>query len=506
MELVFNQVQNRWEAEFEANADFNLHIDGVLEGNISVFQRGTASGQYALVRKAKPNPTLNVNVYDYDFSSLVYPKFIKVSCATEPTYAEVVSDGEIKELSFQTKTVEVKKNGTTTISPDKGFTALNSVKVKVNVPTEGGGTSGELERNDVNFFDYDGTLLYAYSWEEAKNLTELPALPVHDGLEVREWNYTLEDIKAQGVEGFMTEYDTCRYAGDVIVNGTKYMAYNEAGKLDDGEYGDDWAYLLTKEPEAGDFVIGGNYYYDTKEWEIWTNDDDSYYKESITALVSTIGKADVGACVYEDGEQVTTDHVIIIPRGEEHLYYIDAYQFLSVLSIPNTIVSADGPAISYDYIIGEVKIPISLRASSSDNYSIIYQCSLSSIHVNGAIVNLDGYAYRCYYRDMFRTPSGTTGVCFIGHSEVSSYYKISPSINRINEMTFKYYEYHTMAVIDFSEHTFVPSLGYANIGYKKLALIIVPDELYDEWVNTTNWSELAFMIQPVSECEAFIRK
>lgn len=207
MELIFNQVQNRWEAEFEANADFNLHIDGVLEGNISVFQRGTASGQYALVRKAKPNPTLNVNVYDYDFSSLVYPKFIKVSCATEPTYAEVVSDGEIKELMFQTKTVEVKKNGTTTISPDNGFTALNAVKVKVNVPTEGGGTSGELERNDVNFFDYDGTLLYAYSWEEAKNLTELPTAPEHEGLVTYGWNYTIEDFNALAATGFKAKVD-----------------------------------------------------------------------------------------------------------------------------------------------------------------------------------------------------------------------------------------------------------------------------------------------------------
>lgn len=67
----------------------------------------------------------------------------------------------------------------------------------------GGSTGGELKRNDVNFFDYDGTLLYSYSWDEAKKLTELPALPVHPEYEVREWNYTLEDIKEQGVESIV---------------------------------------------------------------------------------------------------------------------------------------------------------------------------------------------------------------------------------------------------------------------------------------------------------------
>lgn len=366
----------------------------------------------------------------------------------------------------------------------------------------------EVKRNDVNFFDYDGTLLYAYSWEEAKELTMLPTLPEHDGLEVREWNYTLEDIKAQGVDCFIDEYgDTCYYAGDVIVNGTKYMAYNYIGAIDDGEYGDDWAYLLTKEPKAGDFVIGGNYYFENDEWEIWESADGVYEEYGVVDAFSTIGKADVGACVYDsDGEQITTDHVIIIPRGEEHLQYIGGYQFLSVLSIPNTIVSADSPAISYVYIIGEVKIPISLRASSWDNYSIISSCSLSSIHVNGAIESLNGYAYNCYYRDMFRTSSIMTELYNIGYCEVSSYYKISPSINYISSITARYLDLPGMAVIDFSEHTFVPSLGYANYGYNKVALIIVPDELYDEWIEATNWSELAFMIQPASECMAFIRQ
>ena len=142
MELTFQKTADRWVAEFEASADFNLHIEGVVEGNVSLFQRGTASGAYAYVKGATPSPSYS-RCYDYDFTSLVYPKFIKVSCATEPTYAEVVSSGEVTELKFQEKAVEITANGTHTIAPDAGFAALNAVSVKVNVPTSGEGSAEE---------------------------------------------------------------------------------------------------------------------------------------------------------------------------------------------------------------------------------------------------------------------------------------------------------------------------------------------------------------------------
>jgi hypothetical protein len=88
MELNFTKEGDRFVSEFEATADFNLHIDGVLEGNVSIYQRGTSSGGYAFVRGATPSPSYG-NVYDMDFSALVYPKYIKVSCATKPSIGVV---------------------------------------------------------------------------------------------------------------------------------------------------------------------------------------------------------------------------------------------------------------------------------------------------------------------------------------------------------------------------------------------------------------------------------
>lgn len=144
MELIFTKQADRWVAEFIANNDFNLHIEGVVEGNVSLFQRGSESGNYAFVKDGTPHPSY-ANVYDYDFAALIYPKFIKVSCATEPTSGIVTSNGEITEIKAQTKEIEVTENGTTEVTPDAGFSYLNSVKVKTNVASSGGGSGDTME-------------------------------------------------------------------------------------------------------------------------------------------------------------------------------------------------------------------------------------------------------------------------------------------------------------------------------------------------------------------------
>lgn len=60
-----------------------------------------------------------------------------------------------------------------------------------------GGGAKVVEEKDVNFYDYDGTLLYSYTVAEAQALTELPPAPTppKDFLMFQEWNWTLAQIK-----------------------------------------------------------------------------------------------------------------------------------------------------------------------------------------------------------------------------------------------------------------------------------------------------------------------
>lgn len=56
------------------------------------------------------------------------------------------------------------------------------------------------KESDINFWDYDGTLLYSWTLAELATKTELPPLPSHDGLICQGWNWTLQDIQDAGRE------------------------------------------------------------------------------------------------------------------------------------------------------------------------------------------------------------------------------------------------------------------------------------------------------------------
>ena len=67
--------------------------------------------------------------------------------------------------------------------------------------TTGTGTGGGGEpasRSDVNFYDYDGTLLHAYTTAQVNDSGfSMPSNPSHTGLTAQGWNWTLAEIKAQ---------------------------------------------------------------------------------------------------------------------------------------------------------------------------------------------------------------------------------------------------------------------------------------------------------------------
>lgn len=61
--------------------------------------------------------------------------------------------------------------------------------------TGGGGSPASVSPKDINFYDYDGTLVEAWTLEELAGKSALPANPTHDGLTAQGWNWSLEDLK-----------------------------------------------------------------------------------------------------------------------------------------------------------------------------------------------------------------------------------------------------------------------------------------------------------------------
>lgn len=84
-----------------------------------------------------------------------------------------------------------------TIPSDKNTDNLPSAISSI---PQGGGSVILPEEKNINFYDYDGTLLYGYTKAEYQELTELPALPTHTGLEADSWSYTKSEIDTKIID------------------------------------------------------------------------------------------------------------------------------------------------------------------------------------------------------------------------------------------------------------------------------------------------------------------
>ena len=94
--------------------------------------------------------------------------------------------------SLQSKSETLTENGTITITPDTGYYGLESVSVTTNIP------SGKVSQphKDVNFYDFENTILYSYTKAEFLALTEMPSVPETDVLKSQGWNWSFADAQA----------------------------------------------------------------------------------------------------------------------------------------------------------------------------------------------------------------------------------------------------------------------------------------------------------------------
>ena len=81
------------------------------------------------------------------------------------------------------------------VAQGKYFYTADGEKAEGTASGGGGGSDDEEPLKDVDFIDYDGTLLYSYTAEDFLAMTEMPPNPSHEGLIAQGWNWDLADAK-----------------------------------------------------------------------------------------------------------------------------------------------------------------------------------------------------------------------------------------------------------------------------------------------------------------------
>lgn len=386
-------------------------------------------------------------------------------------------------------------------------------------------TGSTVKSKDVNFIDYDGTLLYSYTLAEAAALTELPALPSHDGLICQGWNWNLADIKTLGRSVTVgTMYITDDGKTRIYIHLEEGRTSPMLGCCPNGTVTVDWGDGTTPDTltgtststsavkwtpthnyaAPGDYMIkltvsgtmglygssNNNEYSGLLRHSTSEDQRNSVYQNAVQKVeigggVTSIGKSAFRYCCSLSSITIP-DNVISI--GSESFY--NTYSMLSI-TIPNSVTSIESYTFQSSHI-HSIAIPNSV--TSIKNGAFGYCNSLRDVAIPVGVTSIAAFAFQ-FCHALVRMVIPNT-VMSIGEAAFQSCGSLSDitipnGVTSIENSTFsgcvgvKFY--------DYTAATIVPILKNTN-AFAKIAddcEIRVPIALYDEWIAATNWSAYA---------------
>lgn len=317
-------------------------------------------------------------------------------------------------------------------------------------------TPSNPQASSVNFYDYDGTLLYSYTIAEAQSLTQLPELPSHEGLTCQGWNYDLATIKSYNREVnigamYITNDGKTRLYIKIAAEGRMTVPLYITQTVANGVT-IDWGDGSTTQTLSGTGKVNTTHTY-----------------SNIGDYIITLDVAD--GCTLGFGAG-SSSYSVMGSTGNNGRVYCN---MLQKVEIGERVTSISSYAFQSCYSLASITIPDSVTSIGSYAFHGCY--SLANITIPDNVTNIgNGAFYNCYSLASVTIPDNVTS---IGNSA--------------------FYNCYGMAVYDFTSHTSVPTLSdtsaFSNIPSD--CAIKVPASLYDEWIAATNWSTYADYIVAV---------
>ena len=302
------------------------------------------------------------------------------------------------------------------------------------IETCGSGNGNSLvESNDVNFIDYDGTVLYSYTATEFAALSALPANPTHSGLTSQGWNWSLSDAQA-----YVATYGKL-WIGQMYVTDdgkTRIYIHLEEGRTSPmlgcclkGTVTVDWGDgtdIDTLTGTTGSVQWTGNHAYETagdymitltvESGNIWFGGQGSTNMWGY--LLRHSSSADARNCVYK-----SSIRKIELGNGVTSIgsyAFMECYN-LSSITIPNTITSIGAYAFGRCYNLYSIAIPN--KVTSIATYTFEYCCNLNSIAIPNTVKSIGTYAFEyCHSLSSIAIPNKVTS---IGTNAFESCYSLS---------------------------------------------------------------------------------
>ena len=360
----------------------------------------------------------------------------------------------------------------------------------------GGGSTSDVAMKDVNFYDYDGTLVASYTLAEAQALTALPDGPTHDGLTFQGWNWSLEKIHAltrpMNVGAmYITDDGATRLhiriatVGRMTVPLCIFQTVANGVTIDWGDgsaeetlvgtgnvntthtYAEPGDYVISLMPEDGctlSFGSNSNSYCVMGE----TGNNGKVYCNMLQEVYIGKNVTYISNYAFQYCYSMAS---ITIPDGVTSIrdYAFQYCYSLESITIPDGVTSIGRNVFNGCYSMASITIPDSVTAIS--NYVFQYCGSMASITIPDSVTAISTYVFNgCYSMASITIPDGVT---YIGSNAFQNCYGM------------RYY--------DFSACTSVPALSNTNAfnSIPSDCQMLIPAALVDAWKAATNWSTYA---------------
>ena len=438
--------------------------------------------------------------------------------------------------------LSVTQNGTYTASTGHAYSP-----VTVNVSGGGSGAS----KKQINFIDYDGTILHSYTKTEWQSVSTLPSNPSHTGLTAQGWNWTKAEIDAQLTacpdgdvwvgQMYITDDGKTRiyiqleegrlhpYLG-IGVNGTVVVDWGDNSETStltgtslttlqtaDHTYASDGSYIITLTVSSGSFSFygkNGSAYILRKDNT--TTSQANYVYANAIQKVELGSNANIGNYAFYNCTSLTS---ITIPSSISNFSMFNFYHCNSLVSItlPNTITAIGNSEFNYCGSLVSVSIPNSVRLFAE--YALMNCYSLASVTIPNFVTSFSGRAfYGCCALSSVIMPSGTTSVAPYMFYNCSSLAKVTLPNSATAINSYAFYSCFTLASLTIpssvtsignsvfaycygmAEYHFLsitpPTLGTdAFVSIQSDCIIYVPAESLEAYQTATNWSAYADYMQ-----------
>lgn len=382
----------------------------------------------------------------------------------------------------------------------------------------------------VCFYDYDGFRLYSFTKEEVLAMSELPPFPRRDGYVYTNWTHTLEDVKAVremlDVGAIIKPDDnSTRFLVDIAENGTKRMCVSCSATISNDstiDWGDGTVESITTSavrrvheyPTQGKFVVSikstnGRVHFgldnvNCDHSPTFTEGDDFNVTEAnIGSNVKITGRAflynTIPVITLAEGVEIESSNAflysnvrsLIFPRSMTKLNLsLDYNAYLKTVVFPPTMTEVVGNAPKGCKHLDSYILPDGLTSVVLPQTSCIVRCQISQNAISISANSL----YDSLVKN-FTIPDGITALAYgvLRNCVFLTSIRMPPNLDSIDSYCLQ--GIRLCLLIDFRRATRIPTLSATSAitGLPTDCKIVVPDELYDEWIAATNWSDASIV-------------